>query len=214
MALPLFLALLVAAACSVLITEGLRQTGPWARTLQAVGTALLVAVLTLALVAVVQAAEDDDRGEVPRVRVEPDWLTYLTAFATILAAVLALASIIYSAMQARRAEKALLTARRMEFELTLLAEMSRQLGMTSDPTHLAGSLRALLSATAPDDELPVLRAKTGIQITDGCRARLAQITAAARSGKSDFDARGAERSAVVAAVAEEITAAIDRRLMR
>lgn len=209
--LALFMAAVVAAACAVLIAQCLRQGWRETRSILVVGGVVLMATVGLAIAALV-----DDQNSGPRpptVAVQADWLTYATALATVTAAGLALISIVYSAAQARKAEAALLLERRLDFELTLLAEMSRQFSITG-AQHLSGYARALLPASAPDDDLPVLRAFTGVRDTPACTARLQQVSEEAKGGKSPIDARFDAQDAVRQAIGEEIVAAIDRRLPR
>lgn len=155
-----------------------------------------------------------DRVAVQRVQVLADWLTYATAGATVLAAMLALLSIVYSARLARKADERLLHERRLDFELTLLAEMSRQHAITGTQ-HLTGYARALLPATAPDDDLPVLRAVVGVRVTEAGREELRHIKARATArAPHHFLADPHATRDVDAVVAREITAAIERRLPR
>jgi hypothetical protein len=95
-----------------------------------------------------------------RVEVVPDWLTYTSVAATVGAAVLALLAILYSGLQARKTQKAMLRERRADFELGLLAEMARQFGITQ-LQHLSGYVWALIRESSPPQDLPVLRAHFG-----------------------------------------------------
>lgn len=134
------------------------------------------------------------------VTVRADWLTYATAAATVLAAVLALASIIYSGRQARKAEAALLQERRADFELGLLADMSRQYGITGY-NHLQGHLTALVRPSSSDDDLPALRAYFQARPTPAGQAKLDGL-------RTSEDGANALRLVV----GQEIQEAIERRL--
>lgn len=134
------------------------------------------------------------------VEIQADWLTYATAVATVLAAVLALASVLYSARQARRAERMLLRERRADFELGLLAEMRRQLGVTGTK-HLDGYIAALIRPGADDADIPLLRSELNwhpVQAPQGQRL-------------ADLETQG--RRALQTAMAVEIQEAIERRLV-
>lgn len=140
---------------------------------------------------------------VERVEVVPDWLTYSSVGATVGAAVLALVSVVYSGCQARKAQRALLRERRADFELGLLAEMSRQFGITA-VDHLHGHLWALIRQGSPPDDLPVLRAHFGRYPTPEGQAQL--------EATRESDRPEQQRAALHAVVRLEIEQAIERRL--
>ncbi len=148
---------------------------------------------------------------VEKVQVQADWLTYATAGATVLAAALAVASIAYSARQARKAERALIRERRLDFELGLLAELSSQHALTG-LQHLQGHVRALLAGGGEGDEMPVLRAYTGIASDAGAHAVLEEVRTVGRARVEGAVGRFAADDAVSAAVGAEIADAIERRL--
>ena len=161
---------------------------------------------------------------VTRVEVVPDWLTYVTAGATVLAAILALGSIVYAENLTRRerheGQEAMNQARldavrerRAQWELSILAEMARQHSVTGDQ-HLSGYVRSLIREDAPDDDLPLLRRVTGIHPTQVGADKVEAIRAALLEAGED-PGRGLDYSVqqrVTVEVGAEITDAIDRRL--
>jgi hypothetical protein len=98
-------------------------------------------------------------GVVQDVAVQADWLTYVTAGSTVGAALLAVASILYSSHQAKRSQQVLLRERRADFELGLLAELAKQMDLTG-LSHINVYVRILAALAGPDD-LPVLRGHFG-----------------------------------------------------
>ncbi len=143
----------------------------------------------------------------------PGWLDYLSAFSGVVGTVLALAAFAYSLAQARKAERAALRQRQLQFELSLLAEASRQFALTRTFAHIAGHLRALRASSQAPDELRILRAATGVEPSPGGLADLAELRDnATRSAPDDYQARQAAEVAVFDAVTREIDGAIQTRL--
>ena len=149
----------------------------------------------------------------------PAWLAFVTAVATVTAAVLALVSIWYAARLAQqtRAEAAAAAQedraeaareRRLQYELMVLAEMSRQHDITG-LTHLGGYTRALVRADAPDDELPLLRHLMDVHPTELGAAKDRAIDEEIET--QGLAARGTRDTRRARAVGREIEDAIDRR---
>lgn len=143
-------------------------------------------------------------ADVEKVSVQPDWLTYVTALGTLIAAVAAFAAVVFAAHESKRSRQDLLTERRLNFELGLLAEMSRQHAITGSQ-HLHGHLRALFHDHADASELSVARAATRVHATQQCLVRLREIEDSAPD-------RHTAHQAVDAVIGHEIEAAIERRM--
>jgi hypothetical protein len=149
----------------------------------------------------------------------PSWLVVVTAVATVTAAFLALASIVHagrlaertrreSAAAAQEAREDAARERRLQYELTVLAEMSRQHDITG-LQHLRGYTRALVRPDAPDDDLPLLRHLVQAHPTELGAAK-------DRAIDEEIDglgpaARGTRDSRRARVVGREIEDAIDRR---
>ena len=153
------------------------------------------------------------------VEVVPDWLAWVTAFASLVTALLALLAVWYAGRLAQRTrEEAALAVqeahvaaareRRLQFELDVLAEMARQHGITG-LQHLGGYVRAIIRPDSPDDDLPLLRKLEDVHPTELGAAKDREIDAEldvpGAAGRSTRDLR---RSRVVG---REIEEAIDRR---
>ena len=99
--------------------------------------------------------------------------------------------------------------RRLQYELGVLGEMSRQHGITG-MQHLSGYARSLVRTDSPDDELALLRHIEDILPTEVGADRAAvideEVDASGPAGRGTRDAR---RSRVVG---REIEDAIDRRM--
>lgn len=148
---------------------------------------------------------------VTEVHVQADWLTYATAAATVLAALLALVAIVYSGRLSRRAEADLRRERRLDFELGVLADLSYQFSITGRQ-HISGYMLALIHEGNTEDLL-VLRAIMGVLPTPEGQARLAEIAAEVRERESNsVDARFAIGNEQDAEIRREIAAAIARRV--
>lgn len=163
-----------------------------------------------------------DTGTV-RVEVVPDLLTYMSVTATLIAAGLALVAIMHAdkvTKEARQdAEQAAAQGRidaaherRVQWELSILAEMARQHAITGRQ-HLSGYVRALIRSDAPDDDLSLLRTLLGIYPTDLGRQKKNEIDAEVveRIDKETSRQYEAQRM-YVAAVEREIEDAITQRL--
>lgn len=149
----------------------------------------------------------------------PAWSAYLVALCTVVAVALAVLALRSAATQAQRtreevAEQAELGRadaardRRLQFELTVLAEMSRQHDITG-LQHLHGYTRALVRSDADEQDLPLLRALVDVHPTEGGRAKLQAVDADAQAqGAGVRSNRDGLRSR---AVGREIEEAIDRR---
>ena len=134
-----------------------------------------------------------------------DWLDYLAAFSGLIGAVLAAAAIGYARLQSVAAKRDLIKERQLEFELGLLAEMRRQMGVTQ-LQHISGYVGALIRDQADETDLPVLRAAIGMkQGPEGVRQKDALI-AQQKAGSSGAQAL------ILATAIDEVDAAISRRL--
>lgn len=163
-----------------------------------------------------------EAGEAPALRVElaSGWLAYVLTAATVLGLTVALLALWYATRQAQAARQEAATAaqeareeaareRRLQYELGVLGEMSRQHGITG-LQHLGGYTRSLVRADAPDDELPLLRTLMDVHPTElGAekdRAIDEQIEGEGPAARGTRDNRRAR------AVGREIEDAIDRRM--
>ncbi len=154
-----------------------------------------------------------------RVQLVAGWLTWVGAVSTVVTAVLAVLAVRYAGQQAQRTrEEAAVAAqearedaareRRLQYELSVLAEMSRQHDITG-LQHLGGYTRALVRADAPDEDLPLLRTLMAVHPTElgAARSRAIdeEVEEAGLSGRGTRDTRRSR------AVGREIEEAIDRR---
>ena len=156
-----------------------------------------------------------------RVQVVGSWPLYVIAAATVLSAVLAATAIWYATRAAKRAREDAADAawdareeaareRRLQYELGVLGEMSRQHGITG-LLHLGGYARSLIRADSPDDELPLLRHLEDIFPTQAGAAKAAAIEEEVdEQGPAGRGTRDSRRSRVVG---REIEDAIDRRML-
>jgi len=156
-----------------------------------------------------------------RVQVVGGWPLYVVAAATVVSAVLAAVAIWYATRAAQRAREDAADAawdareeaareRRLQYELGVLGEMSRQHGITG-LLHLGGYARSLVRADSPDDELALLRHLEEIFPTELGAAKAAAIDREVdASGPTGRGTRDARRSRVVG---REIEQAIDRRMV-
>jgi hypothetical protein len=83
------------------------------------------------------------------------WLDYVGAFSGVLGALLAALAIWYSFTQAAKAKRDLIRERRTEFELSLLAEIRRQMATTKF-AHLAGYVGALVGDPGDETDIPAI----------------------------------------------------------
>ncbi len=151
------------------------------------------------------------RIAVQQVEIQPDWLTYVTTIGTLIAGVAALLAVLFAVWEARRSREDLQVERRTNFELGLLAQLSEQHSITG-VAHMAGHARALITPSASDDDIPVLRAHLGVRPTSAGEARRVELINAAKRDKNEIDGRHAAQDAIRSEVGQEITTAIDRRL--
>lgn len=140
-------------------------------------------------------------------------MDYLSAYSGVVGTGLALVAFLYSLAQARKVEAEALRQRRLQFELGLLAEATRQLASTKTYAHIVGYLRALRASSASPDELLVARAAAAVDPTAAGEAKLMQLrlsaTATSAPGR---EAQQAAETAVLAAVSDELSEAIQTRL--
>jgi len=156
-----------------------------------------------------------------RVQVVGGWPLYVIAAATVLSAGLAAVAVWYATRAAQRAREDAADAaweareeaareRRLQYELGVLGEMSRQHGITG-LLHLGGYARSLIRPDSPDDELALLRTIEDIFPTEVGAAKAAAIEEEVdASGPAGRGTRDARRSRVVG---REIEEAIDRRMV-
>ena len=101
--------------------------------------------------------------------------------------------------------------RRLQYELGVLAEMSRQHGITG-LQHLGGYARSLIRADSPEDDLPLLRVLEDVFPTELGAERSRAIEEQIEG--EGLAARGTRDSRRTRAVGREIEDAIDRRMAR
>jgi hypothetical protein len=156
-----------------------------------------------------------------RVELAGSWPLYALAAAVLVAAALSVVALWYATRAAQRAREDAADAawdareeasrdRRLQYELGVLGEMSRQHGITG-LLHLGGYARSLVRADSPDDELALLRHLEEIFPTEVGAARAAEIDEEVdASGPAGRGTRDARRSRMVG---REIEEAIDRRMV-
>ncbi len=123
---------------------------------------------------------------------------------------IALIALLYSIYQSSAVRREAILERRLQFELALLAELSRQWATTRTFGHLVGHLRALVTPTF--NELHVTRAATGVAATEAGEERLRALRASAQDVPDDSSLMDAQRAAVEDAITLEIAEAIDKRI--
>ena len=173
------------------------------------------------LVPTVTPEPDVVRLDRPLVTVEvvPDWLAWATACASLVTALLALFAVWYAGRLAQRTrEEAALAAqearaeaaqeRRLQFELSVLAEMARQHSITG-LQHLGGYARSIIRPDSPEEDLPLLRELEGIHPTGLGAAKDREIDA--ELDLSGPVGRGTRDLRRTRAVGREIEDALDRR---
>ncbi len=150
------------------------------------------------------------------------WLVHLIALAVVVSAVLSLLAVRYATREAQRTREEAAAAaaeargeaareRRLQYELGVLAEMSRQHGITG-LQHLGGYARSLVRADSPDEDLPLLRVLEDVFPTElGEEKRRALEEQIEGEGLA---ARGMRDSRRARVVGREIEDAIDRRMAR
>lgn len=148
------------------------------------------------------------------------WLAWLVAAAVVLSAVLSLVAVRVATREAQRTrEQALVAAeqaraeaaieRRLQYELGVLAEMSRQHGITG-LLHLGGSVRSLVRPDSPEEDLPLLRVLEDVFPTDLGERKHREIEEQVEG--EGLAARGTRDSRRARVVGREIEDAIDRRM--
>ena len=147
------------------------------------------------------------------------WLASLIAVAVVLSAVLSLAAVRFATREAQRTREQALAAaeeareeaareRRLQYELGVLAEMSRQHGITG-LLHLGGYARSLVRADSPEEDLPLLRVLEDVFPTELGERKHREIEEQVEG--EGLAARGTRDSRRTRVVGREIEAAIDRR---
>ncbi|MDP9466708.1 MAG: hypothetical protein M3P31_05655 [Actinomycetota bacterium] len=148
------------------------------------------------------------------------WLAHVTAVAVVVAAVLSLLAVRYATREAQRTREEALAAaaeareeaareRRLQYELGVLAEMSRQHGITG-LLHLGGYARSLIRADSPDEDLPLLRVLEDVFPTELGQQKHRAIEEQIEG--EGVAARGTRDSRRARVVRREIEDAIDRRM--
>jgi hypothetical protein len=148
------------------------------------------------------------------------WLAHVLAAAVGVSALLSLLAVRFATREAQRTREAGLAAaaqareeaaleRRLQYELGVLAEMSRQHGITG-LLHLGGYVRSLIRADSPEEDLPLLRVLEDVFPTElGERTSRELEDQVAGEGLA---ARGTRDSRRARVVGREIEDAIDRRM--
>jgi hypothetical protein len=147
------------------------------------------------------------------------WLASLIAVAVVLSAVLSFAAVRVATREAQRTREEALAAaeqareeaareRRLQYELGVLAEMSRQHGITG-LLHLGGYARSLIRADSPEDDLPLLRVLEDVFPTELGERKHREIEEQVEG--EGLAARGTRDSRRARVVGREIEDAIDRR---
>jgi len=148
------------------------------------------------------------------------WLAYVVALAVVVSMGLSLLAVRFATDEAQRtrAQAAAAAAearveaareRRLQYELGVLADMSRQHGITG-MQHLGGSIRSLIRADSPDEDLPLLRVVEDVFPTHVGEKKSRAIEEQIEG--EGLAARGTRDSRRSRAVGREIEDAIDRRM--
>jgi cell division protein FtsL len=147
------------------------------------------------------------------------WLASLIVVAVVLSAVLSLMAVRFATREAQRTREEALAAaqeareeaareRRLQYELGVLAEMSRQHGITG-LLHLGGYARSLIRADSPEEDLPLLRVLEDVFPTELGERKHREIEEQVEG--EGLAARGTRDSRRTRVVGREIEDAIDRR---
>jgi hypothetical protein len=147
------------------------------------------------------------------------WLASVIAVAVVLSAVLSLLTVRFATREAQRTREEALAAaqqareeaareRRLQYELGVLAEMSRQHGITG-LLHLGGYARSLIRADSPEEDLPLLRVLEDVFPTELGERKHREIEEQVEG--EGLAARGTRDSRRARVVGREIEDAIDRR---
>ena len=148
------------------------------------------------------------------------WLAWVIALAVVTCAVLSLLAVRVATREAQRTREEGLAAaaqareeaareRRLQYELGVLAEMSRQHGITG-LLHLGGYARSLVRADSPEEDLPLLRVLEDVFPTELGERKHREIEEQVEG--EGLAARGTRDSRRTRVVGREIEDAIDRRM--
>ena len=148
------------------------------------------------------------------------WLAWVIALAVVTCAVLSLLAVRVATREAQRTREEGLAAavqareeaareRRLQYELGVLAEMSRQHGITG-LLHLGGYARSLVRADSPEEDLPLLRVLEDVFPTELGERKSREIEEQVEG--EGLAARGTRDSRRTRVVGREIEDAIDRRM--
>ena len=148
------------------------------------------------------------------------WLASVIALAVVVSAVLSLLAVRVATREAQRtreeaaaaaaeAREEFVRERRLQYELGVLAEMSRQHGITG-LQHLGGYARSLVRADSPEEDLPLLRLLEDVFPTELGAEKSREIEEQIEG--EGLAARGTRDSRRTRVVGREIEDAIDRRM--
>lgn len=148
------------------------------------------------------------------------WLAWVVAAAVVVSAVLSMLAVRFATREAQRTREQAVAAaaqareeaareRRLQYELGVLAEMSRQHGITG-LLHLGGYVRSLVRADSPEEDLPLLRALEDVFPTELGERKQREIDEQVEG--EGLAARGTRDSRRSRVVGREIEDAIDRRM--
>lgn len=133
-----------------------------------------------------------------------DWVDYLGVVSGAIGALLAAVAIWYAFRQSAAAKRDLIRERRLEFELGILADLRRQMGVTK-LSHISGYVAALVRDPADETDLPLLRSAIGVK--PGPRG--SELREAVVGG--DREGSGEAQSRLLRAAQVEVDEAIQRR---
>ena len=147
------------------------------------------------------------------------WLAWVIAVSVVVSAVLSLLAVRFATREAQRTREEAAAAaaeareeaareRRLQYELGVLAEMSKQHGITG-LQHLGGYARSLIRADSPEEDLPLLRVLEDVFPTALGEERSREIEEQVEG--EGLAARGTRDSRRTRVVGREIEDAIDRR---
>jgi hypothetical protein len=146
-----------------------------------------------------------DPSQVMSVGSTRDWLDYLGAFSGVIGAVLAAMAIAYAGFQSVAAKRDLIKERQLGFELGLLAELRREMGVTQ-LRHISGYVGALIRDPAEETDLPVLRAAIGMKQGPEGVCEMNALLARLAPGSPEA------QTLVLRRAIDEVDSAISRRL--
>ena len=150
------------------------------------------------------------------------WLASVVALAVVVSAVLSLLAVRFASREAQRTREEAFAAaaeareeaareRRLQYELGVLGEMSRQHGITG-LLHLGGYVRSLVRADSPEEDLPLLPVLEDVFPTEVGERKSREIEEQVEG--EGLAARGTRDSRRARVVGREIEDAIDRRMAR